>query len=412
MENKRILFLCAEEFEPKYEFLEKVFGKYLPQSGYEFTWIMPDRNVNTISEVSWSGGKVYRFPKRKPNSIYGLLKEYLKRYNDIHKAIRKAVKKGGSFDAIQVRDDPLMAYIAAAYKKENNVPFVYQLSHLKEEEQLMYASKGYYGSRIKNIVMGLTGLLLRNWYMKSAQLILPISKQMSKTLERCYNINNSVQELPEGVDGTVSLQDAQRKAKSVRKKYNINKNSIIYLGTINKFREPTFIIDVVQRLKEHTPQFELVILGSGRNDDDVQDLLQYAENIGVREKIKFLGYVDKEEVYPVLCACTVGISPFPPNFVLVNNSPIKTMEYMLTGLPVVASNIPENNALINGANCGRVVEHESSSFADAIAEILGMPKKKRTKIGKNGRRFVLENRSFRQHAEDLIPIYDALFRKH
>ena len=409
---KNTLFLCAENFPPRYEFLKEVFGSILQEKGYRFTWIMPSTSTRNVDVIKWGGNKVYIYPKNRPSNFLDVFIQYASRFYHISTILVKIIKSDQNFDAVQVRDDPMMGIFSYLISLSKKIPLIYQISHFKEEEQIIYSKEGIYGSKFKNKVMGYIGLLVRNFILNKSTVVLPISPEMTRALKNEYKIQAPCIPVNEGVPKIESLSNIDETSEKVRKKYNIGNNAIIYIGTINKFRKPEFMIDVMRKLADKEVKCELIILGSGRSQNDVSDLLDYADKQRISSNIKYIGSVEKKKVYAFIRACNVGISPFPLNSVLMNNSPIKTLEYMLMSIPVVASPIPDHIETVKKANAGYVVENDNDRFASAITKLLSKNKKSQRKIGARGRKFVLKNRTFKKLSKKVKKVYDnKIFNK-
>jgi glycosyltransferase involved in cell wall biosynthesis len=77
----------------------------------------------------------------------------------------------------------------------------------------------------------------------------------------------------------------------------------------------------------------------------------------------------------------------------IPGSPLKLWEYMACGKPVIATNT-EDFKVLEGYNAGILVDPEKpEEVADAITTLL-KNKDLREEMGNNGRRYVVENRSW------------------
>ena len=180
--NERILFLSAETFPPVYAFLDHVFNRVLYGKGYRVSWIMPSEETKQVRAAYWGENRVWLIPKVRSTGLVGLIKEYIAHLRSIQEAVSKALEELGEFDMVQVRDDPIMACVAWRLSQKKKIPFIYQVSHLKEEETILYARMKLYGNPGKNYLKGRAGLFIRNWLLRKADLVFPISDRMKETL--------------------------------------------------------------------------------------------------------------------------------------------------------------------------------------------------------------------------------------
>jgi len=83
-------------------------------------------------------------------------------------------------------------------------------------------------------------------------------------------------------------------------------------------------------------------------------------------------------------------------------------EYMLAGIPVIASNFPLWKKIIDQNQCGILVDpYKPKETADAIQWIIENPKKAK-QMGENGRKAVLQKYNWSQEAQKLIEFYKKL----
>lgn len=126
--------------------------------------------------------------------------------------------------------------------------------------------------------------------------------------------------------------------------------------------------------------------------------------------VRFLGSVPVEEVAGHLVGAAVGWlprDPAAPNARLA--WPNKLGEYMMAGLPVVATDLPVQGRIVREAECGLVVPFTPEANAAALAELLGDPERAR-EMGRRGRAVALEELSFTSQATVLARFYDELDR--
>lgn len=103
---------------------------------------------------------------------------------------------------------------------------------------------------------------------------------------------------------------------------------------------------------------------------------QIAADMGIgREHFRFPGYADRDSVPCWLKACDILTIPWPQNeWAAYQTSPIKLFEYMASGSPIVASDLPSiREVLTPGENALLSPPGDSTSLAASIAELLDNP---------------------------------------
>ncbi len=406
--NVKILFFCAETFPVIYSSVEKIFNEYLREYNISFVWIMPSEGNYEIKEIYWKENPVILIPKLHPNNISSLFAAYVKHLHFLNKASQLALKHG-PFHIVQVRDDPAMAYIAWRLKKKLKIPFVYQISHLKEEEVILYSNLKLYGYPIKNWLQGKSGLFLRNFFLKKADLIFPISEQMKKTLSDYGIASNKMVVIPEGVDVNIFIKDFDKEAQKIREKMGLrNKIVLVYVGTLNRLRKIEFLFEVLKLLLKKYNNLHLLILGKGRVPEDEIYLKQKARELGVLDNVSFIGWVSKEKVPYYIRASDICLSPLEPNKVFLNSSPIKILEYLALEKPVVCSDIPDQKNIIEKSGGGICTSWNPEKFAQAVEKLLNLPKEDLMKMSQSGRAWVMAHRNFKLLSEIAYNAYKRL----
>ncbi len=107
-----------------------------------------------------------------------------------------------------------------------------------------------------------------------------------------------------------------------------DKRVLLYTGGVWARYGILDLLDAFSRIPDHN--YELRICGWG---DDVAAVKAAAERDG---RIRFLGYLSKEEVYEEQKRATLLVNPRPADEAFTSRSfPSKTLEYMASGVPVL-----------------------------------------------------------------------------
>ena len=88
--------------------------------------------------------------------------------------------------------------------------------------------------------------------------------------------------------------------------------------------------------------------------------------------------------------------------------PVKMFEYMLAGLPVIASDFPLWNSIVLGNGCGLCVDPMNpAAIAEAIRYIATHPDEAR-QMGRNGRQAVLQRYNWEAEEIKLLDAYRSI----
>lgn len=180
----------------------------------------------------------------------------------------------------------------------------------------------------------------------------------------------------------------------------VRKRQICYVGGISKVRG----IEPLIRALPLVPDVTLVLCGRFSENDFKAAM--YAMPGWTR--VDYRGLVDRDGVRRVLSESMAGIVTFLPAPNHFNAWPNKMFEYMSAELPVIASDFPLWRGIIDGAQAGICVDPQSpKAIATAICDLVDDPATVE-RMGKAGRRAVLEKYNWPIEAAKLIEFYRGL----
>lgn len=150
---------------------------------------------------------------------------------------------------------------------------------------------------------------------------------------------------------------------------NFDEISMVYVGTLNNRRIEDTIVGFSEYLKEFPNDINISyhIYGYG-NFIHEKKIIQTIEFLKLGEKVFFHGRFSHEELKNILSRHNVGISyvPITPWFDV--QPPTKTFEYLLAGMPVIATETKENALVINHTN-GVLIPDSSEGFRSGVKTI-------------------------------------------
>ena len=124
--------------------------------------------------------------------------------------------------------------------------------------------------------------------------------------------------------------------------------------------------------------------------------------------VKELGQLNRREVAQILRKSVAGLVLFHPQPNHINAQPNKMFEYMSAGIPIIASNFPLWQEIIEENQCGICVDPlNPQAIAEAIQWFLEHPDEAK-RMGENGRKAVEEKYNWEAEAEKLRSLYSKL----
>lgn len=142
----------------------------------------------------------------------------------------------------------------------------------------------------------------------------------------------------------------------------------------------------------------LVIVGDGPMRAALE---RQAAELGIADRVDFLGLVPRDEVYRLLARADLFVSPSR-----FEGLPVAVLEAMAARLPVVLSDIPPHREIVEGEGIAALVGLDDvDGFAAAMGRLRGMDADERRRIGAENRRIVAEGFSLRSMTDGYGDIY-------
>jgi len=191
----------------------------------------------------------------------------------------------------------------------------------------------------------------------------------------------------------------------IRRKYNISEDTkiFIYTGLISENRGIMTIINGLSILSDKVGVC-FIIIGWGPKGDLIKikeySTLKEAEHNSF--KVLFIKQMPLLELFNWIHECDVGIgiiSNYNQSYYLC--TPSKVYEYMMAGIPFLASNFPENKLLVQKTNAGILVNPNSPEDICFKAYNLLSNVERKKQMGMFGRLAALEKYNWEKESKIL-----------
>ena len=186
--------------------------------------------------------------------------------------------------------------------------------------------------------------------MKSAMGILVLTEVEKLDIHRLYKIPlTKIKVIAGGVNTDIFYPENK---KDSRKKINIaDKTTLLYAGRIEPIKGLDILIDSFNVISTNQ-DCQLIIVGGSLDGDDAElkRLKTYAYELGILNKVKFIGSVTQEELRYYYSAADVFV--FPSHY---ESFGLVALESMACGTPVVASRVGGIPSFIDDAKTGYLI---------------------------------------------------------
>ena len=178
------------------------------------------------------------------------------------------------------------------------------------------------------------------------------------------------------------------------------RDEVCYVGGISEVRGVKEIVKAMELVGD----IRLNLAGLFNDKELEREVKEYSG----WQKVNELGFINREGIANLYAQSKAGLVTLRPIVNYLDSLPIKMFEYMAAGLPIIASDFPLWREIIEGNSCGICVDPlNPKEIAGAIEYLIANPKKAE-KMGKNGRRAVIEKYNWAKEEQKFLGLYEVV----
>ncbi|MAT81277.1 MAG: hypothetical protein CMJ29_06475 [Phycisphaerae bacterium] len=310
--------------------------------------------------------------KERPWGAWGRWR-YSRRFGkSFQQLIMQALEANDDPVTVIVHDDPWAAQVAldARQRHQDRIRVIYRIGNLKPEGllrlsrhplvHLMARLAGRWRDRMINradAVIFMSDEMRR--YLVEDRGVRPVRQAVIPSLVDCNAIETSLQSSRE--------QDVMALSASLEE----DRRWIVYAGDVSRGRNMPFLLEMMTHLRSLAPDVGLLILGNYPDPSYREQLLVQARSDCPDTSIHLVGPFSPDSYYQALQLADVAVNPFPPIGDHLTNSPVKCMDYQATGLPTIATRIPDHELVLGETGLGTICDYSATEFAKACVDWLG-----------------------------------------
>jgi glycosyltransferase involved in cell wall biosynthesis len=227
------------------------------------------------------------------------------------------------------------------------LPFVTAVAKFRKA-RVIYNSRELYaflgGLRNKPFIQSLIKTI-ENYFIKKVNVVLTTGEMDSKFIEKLYNITGTV------VVRNIPLYRQPESIIDFRKIFPIDKDKLIllYQGVLLNGRGMRQIMNAVSKL----PGTALVIVGDGEQRENFKKL---ATELQIGSRVFFTGSIDQKELINYTSGADIGLCLIENISVSYYHAlPNKLFEYIMAGIPVLASDLPQMKKIVDNYQVGESI---------------------------------------------------------
>ena len=160
-----------------------------------------------------------------------------------------------------------------------------------------------------------------------------------------------------------------------------------------------YLLQTIPGLAQKYP--EIVLLIAGRKGTSSAELERIRENLGLEEKVRFLGHC--QNIPDILAATDLFVFPS-----LFEGLPGAILEAMALGLPLVASDIPSNREVLEEGKNALLVAPKSTAALSAAMDTLLADESLCRKFGQRSREIFEERFTIGRSGSRMIKLYQDI----
>jgi len=184
---------------------------------------------------------------------------------------------------------------------------------------------------------------------------------------------------------------------------------LIYIGSITKVRGIFELIKAIKVLKENGYNYvKLKLVGHFDSLSLLSEINKLLNSYNISNNVDIVGVISNDQIYKILSEAQVGLAILHPTYAQIH--PTKLFEYMVAGIPIIASNFPLWIKIVEGNKCGICVDpFKPEDIAKTIKYLIEHPKI-RKEMGENGRKAIIEKYNWEKEAKKLLALYEVLLK--
>ncbi|PHM66186.1 putative glycosyltransferase WbpH [Xenorhabdus stockiae] len=206
-----------------------------------------------------------------------------------------------------------------------------------------------------------------------------------------YCVKTPIIVAPDGVD---LLAVEETKMASSGKQYQKGETTqVLYLGSLHRWK------GVPTAMKSMCYLNNAVLNIAGGNSEQIEQLKFVAQQIGVSDRVNFMGFIHPKDRFQVIADNDICILPLTKTSIGSRyTSPLKLFEYMAMGKPVVISDFPSIRDAVDEKSVSFAHSENAESFAQQIQLLIDNPAEIELKT-EHSQRLVEEHFNWDQRAK-------------
>ena len=199
--------------------------------------------------------------------------------------------------------------------------------------------------------------------LRSCDMILAISPQLKEVYTSLGLPASRIREIPLGVQLNDYDPTNKRKPDTGNRVWEG-----VYHGTVSKERGLEIMVEGARMLASRRQDFRIKLVGCLPGQAKMANEL--VKKAGMQNHFEIHPPVPHKNIPATLWSADFGISLLEPNEYFATSPPVKVLEFLAAGLPVIANSIPTHSLFLEDGVNALIIPYDAKSFADAMNTIM------------------------------------------
>lgn len=304
--------------------------------------------------------------------------------SDVYRALMNLVQKERP-DAILERLS-LFSFAGLAASKNSRIPYLLEVNAPLSQEAATYRS----------LILRETAEVLERAALRGANVVLPVSTTLRDWTIAAGVAPQKAELLPNGVDTKRFDPSA---AVQIRSKLGFEGTAHVlgFVGGMRPWHGLALMSKAFEIIAARDTAARLLVVGDGPGRENLED---WRRKSGLSDRVVIVGHVSHAEVPDFLATMDVVLVPYEdiPGFYF---SPLKVLESMAMGRPIVASSVGDIPGLLLEGRAGLLVQPGCADALASAAERLLSDPKLSSELGKTARECAVNHHDWRHVARKI-----------
>ena len=280
----------------------------------------------------------------------------------------------------------LFNFAGLKFARRQNIPFVLEVN----------APLAYERTNYEELVLNRLARHCERVICSKANLVVVVSTPLKEYLVEQGVPGRQIRVLPNGADVELFHPDEAMR-KIVRSRLGISDETVVigFVGILRPWHGIETLCAAMAELRSEKWKVHLVIVGDGPSRQDIERLIQ---KDGLEKCVTITGRIPHTEIPSYLTAFDIGVSPRATFYA----SPMKLLEYMATGVVVVAPRMANIQDIVTDGVDGSLFFPEDRADLCAKLSILIENPDLRRRMGGAARENILKSRTWLHNASQVL----------